>query len=97
MTDDEWTPLLVAGAAERPTPIGAETFLQWWPSSTNPVAVSCSDERVYVIKGKPGIERQLVAEHVVGRLAPLIGAPVPEISRPWTRRFAVACMVAICT
>lgn len=56
-------------------PVVAETFLQKWPSASRPVLCSCSDKSTRVIKGAHN-GRQLVPDHVVGRLGQLIEAPV---------------------
>lgn len=56
----------------------AETFLQKWGSASRPVLCSCSDNTKRVIKGVHN-GRQLVPDHVVGRLGQLLGAPVGDV------------------
>ncbi len=57
----------------------AQTFLQRWPSASQPVLVSGDDGRTYVVKGSQN-RKMIVAEHVVGRLGQLLGAPVGEVA-----------------
>ena len=58
--------------------VTAETFHQKWPSTSKPVLCSCSDGKKYVIKGSHN-GRQLVPDHIVGRIGQLLGAPVGEV------------------
>lgn len=46
--------------------------------ASRPVVVDCDDGRRYVVKGRQ-VNRALVADQVVGRLAAIIGAPVPLV------------------
>lgn len=66
-------------AAGQRTVIVAQTYLQRWPSASQPVLVSGDDGRTYVVKGSQN-KRMIVAEHVVGRLGQLLGAPVGEVA-----------------
>lgn len=43
------------------------------------VVIDCDDGRRYVVKGRQ-VMRPLIADHVVGRLATIIDAPVPEVA-----------------
>lgn len=66
-----------AARGERNT-ITAETFHLKLPSTSKPVLCSCSDGKKYVIKGSHN-SRQLVPDHIVGRIGQLLGAPVGEV------------------
>jgi hypothetical protein len=79
MTDAQWTALLDAATVTPPVTTRALTFLKAWPSYSRPAAISCDDGHVYIAKGRPGIERSIVAERIVGYLAVLLNAPVPAV------------------
>lgn len=79
MTDGEWTVLLAAASGAQPPVTRAQTFLKAWESFSRPAAVSCDDGHTYIVKGRPGIERAMTTEQVVGRLAMYVDAPVPAV------------------
>jgi hypothetical protein len=69
-------------ASTRPTivpVVNALTPLQSLKGSTQPVLVQCDDGHDYVIKGSQ-VGRSLIADHVVGALGVLVGAPVPPVA-----------------
>jgi hypothetical protein len=59
-------------------PVKAVTFRQKYGSASKPVLMRCDDNRDYVLKGSHN-GRRLVADHFVGRLGQLMGAPVGQI------------------
>jgi len=65
------------GAGNR-RPVTAVTFRQKFPSASRPILVRCDDDGDYVLKGSHN-GRSLVADHVVGRLGQLLGAPVGQV------------------
>jgi hypothetical protein len=72
----DWTALLAAGAANRPAPLRAETYLRSFGSGSRPVLLECSDGGSYVVKGKQA-GRQIVNDQVIAALGRSMGAPVP--------------------
>jgi len=58
--------------------VTAVTFRQKFPSGSRPVLMRCDDNCDYVLKGSHN-GRTLVADHVVGRLGQLLGAPVGQV------------------
>jgi hypothetical protein len=72
----DWTALLAAGAANRPAPLRAETYLRSFGTGSKPVLLECSDGESYVVKGKQA-GRQIVNDQVIAALGRSMGAPVP--------------------
>jgi hypothetical protein len=68
--------LAQAQLAERVT-VRAQTFLQEWNSFSHPVALSCDDGNVYVVKGRQ-IGHPVITEQVIALLGMALGAPVGE-------------------
>ncbi|WP_310569318.1 HipA family kinase [Gemmatimonas sp.] len=73
-----WESAIIAASATRPTPLLAETFQHRYDTASEPIRVTASDDRTWVVKGAAG-ERQIVNEQIVGRLGLALGAPVPQI------------------
>ena len=69
--------LLAAAAGPRASAATAQTFIREWNSFSHPVAVSCDDGLVYVVKGRQ-VGRGIVNEQVVARIGIALGAPVGE-------------------
>jgi hypothetical protein len=73
------------GAARRTSleVVTAHTFVKAWTSFSRPVALQCSDERTYVVKGnqptQPVMPHAMTSEQVVGRLGHRLKAPIPHI------------------
>jgi hypothetical protein len=85
-TDDaaHWRALIetqqVAGAlSPRSRVVQALTPLQRVRGVSRAVVIDCDDGRRYVVKGRQ-VMRPLIADHVVGRLAAIIEAPVPDVA-----------------
>lgn len=75
----EWTVLLASVQVEATT--SAVTFKRGpFESFSRPVVLVCSDGVSRMVKGKQAGGRALFNDQVVGRLASLIGAPVPPVS-----------------
>jgi hypothetical protein len=70
--------------AQQPAIISAHTFIHRWTTASDPAALKCDDGHTYVVKarhnGRPDISRMMIADHVVGRLGRLTGAPVPDVA-----------------
>lgn len=62
-------------------PLVAETYLQEWHTFSKPVNFICTNGVICVVKGirQNQPPRYLVNDHVVGRVAALLKAPVPEV------------------
>src|SRR5215203_1343660 len=73
----DWTELLKSGAAQRPQPVMAETYLRSWSTASQPVLLECNNGKTYVVKGKQA-GRMIVNDQVVAALGCLIDAPAPE-------------------
>lgn len=73
-----WRVHIEAQAEYRPEPIPARTFLRTYHTSSRPVQLLCSDGFEYVVKGRNS-GRAIVNEQIVGRLGPLIDAPVASV------------------
>lgn len=74
----DWKAALASGVSTAPV-LAAHTFVNDLGSRMGMVSVVASDERYYGCKN--GIAgRSVVAEHVVGRLGSLLGAPVPPVA-----------------
>jgi hypothetical protein len=73
----EWR-ALVTRARPSVRLVRALTPVQSFGTYSEPVAIRCDDGEIYVVKG-PQVRRALVADHVVGHLAPLVGAPIPPV------------------
>jgi hypothetical protein len=69
--------LLALNGATRKSAARALTFVREWNSFSHPVALSCDDGNIYVVKGKQ-VGRAIVNEQVVALLGVSIGAPVGE-------------------
>jgi hypothetical protein len=82
VTDDEWAQLLkqARGDVTEIQYPRAITFLKSWPTFSKPVCVRCDDGSEYVLKGTNVDGKAIVTEQVVGRLAQLLGAPVPRVT-----------------
>jgi hypothetical protein len=79
ITPDRWGELITAAMANRPVPITAKTYRnKKWSSRNNPVLLVCGDGGEYVVKGAH-YPRDVINDQIVGRLARVIGAPVPEM------------------
>jgi hypothetical protein len=74
---------IAAEFCNRPAPIKATTYLQKWPSHSQPVALMCEGGSKYVVKALQAnrvaeMGRVLVNDHVTARLGTLVRAPVPQ-------------------
>lgn len=81
-TDDQWAQWLSAAAvsskpktAEHPK---ATTFRESYGGASAARRVTCDDGADYVLKNRAADVHGAVADHIAGRLANLLGSPVPE-------------------
>jgi hypothetical protein len=74
---DEWRRELEASALNRPAALRAETFLLRWHSFSQPVAASCTDGEVYIVKGQQA-GRAIVNDQILARLGVALGAPIGQ-------------------
>lgn len=72
----DWTQL-VAQADRVTAAVVAHTYVQKWPSASQPVKVICDDGREHIVKGAQ-TGRMAVNDQVVARFGRLAGAPVGE-------------------
>lgn len=80
----DWNGAIAEASLRRPEPILARAFLRRRATGSQPVDLRCADGGVYVVKGPrrddPDQNCRIFAEYVVGRLARLIEAPVPDVA-----------------
>jgi hypothetical protein len=69
-----WSTRIVASFTRRPAPLNGKTYIRKWPTASRPVALSCDDGQVYVVKGRQA-GRQAINDHIVSALGALLGAP----------------------
>ena len=72
--EEKWAVLIAQALALRGPPVRAMTYIETRSSASKPVKVSGSDGRLYFVKGGHA-RRQLVNDHIVGRLGKALGAP----------------------
>lgn len=66
---------LIKAAKDRPSPIGAHTFLKRGESFSRPLWLECEDGQIYVVKGQHA-GRSIFNDQVIARLGTQISAPV---------------------
>jgi hypothetical protein len=71
----DWARLLRAAKGHRPTTVTAETFIERFSTSCQPVRLACDDGNEYVVKSRHA-GRVIVTEQIVGRIGITAGAPV---------------------
>lgn len=77
---EQWRERLALAAARGPMPkVVAQTPIARRSGYSKAAVARCSDGELYVVKGTQ-VGRALVADQVVGRLAAVMGAPVPEVA-----------------
>lgn len=63
--------------------VRAHTYIGQFGTFSKPVVLKCDDGHIYVVKGRqdgrPQVSRVMITDHIVGRLAKALGAPVPEV------------------
>jgi hypothetical protein len=70
--------MITDGMARRPPAVQAQTYRNMkWGSRNSPVLLACSDGLEYVVKGRQN-GRDVVNDQIVGWIARVIGAPVPN-------------------
>lgn len=74
-----WIEEIRAAQSTPPRVLAAELYLGQWDTSARPVLLTCADGRDYVVKGS-NAGRKTVNDHVVGRLARGMGAPVARVT-----------------
>src|SRR5262245_59598165 len=70
----DWPTRLHAAAANRTPAVKAKTYIRKWASASRPVALSCEDGQVYVVKGRHA-GRQAINDHIVSQLGAMLGSP----------------------
>ncbi|HEX8454672.1 MAG TPA: HipA family kinase [Longimicrobium sp.] len=70
--------MIETAVKRRPAAVNALDFHRVLPGTTDPVALGCSDDRIYAVKGIHR-GRELCAEQVVAHLGQAMGAPVAEV------------------
>jgi hypothetical protein len=75
---DAWRDLILRELGNRPPVVRVLTPVRPLRGVSHAVVADCSDGQRYVVKGRQ-VMRPLIADHIVGRLAGIIGAPVPEV------------------
>jgi hypothetical protein len=70
----DWPTVIAAAMAGGAAPVSAKTYIRKWGSASRPIALSCDDGLVYVVKGSQA-GRQAVNDHIVGHLGLALGAP----------------------
>ena len=75
----DWKSLIQAAVGTRLEHVLAETYLKKWGSASKPVALSCADGNIYVVKGQQA-GRMVFNDQVAARFGSLIGAPVPPVA-----------------
>jgi hypothetical protein len=73
-----WRDMILREAANRAPVVRVVTPVRPLRGASLAVVADCDDGRRYVVKGRQ-VMRPLIADHIVGRLAGVIGAPVPEV------------------
>jgi hypothetical protein len=74
----DWELLISEQITVRGMPLlQADTYVHRWGSNAKPVQLICDDGLSYIVKGGHA-GRVLVNDHVVGHLAPAVGAPCGE-------------------
>lgn len=71
----DWIQLVSEGRQTRPASVAAHTYVQKWPSASQPVLVICDDGNQYVVKGAQ-TGRMAVNDRIVACLGRDAGAPV---------------------
>src|SRR6266498_102636 len=77
-----WAELIRSAAGRVAPPVVAEEFVGGLDTASKPQTFRCDDGRLYAVKFRnnpQGDGRAIVAEHVVGLLGSLVGAPVAEV------------------
>jgi hypothetical protein len=78
VSSEQWGELITDAMKRRPASIQAQTYRKKkWGSRNSPVLLACSDGNEYVVKGRQN-HRDVANDQIVGWLARVIGAPVPE-------------------
>ena len=77
--EEKWAVLIAQALALRGPPVRAMTYIETRSSASTPVKVSGSDGRLYFVKGGHS-RRQLVNDHIVGRLGKALGAPTAPVA-----------------
>src|SRR5688500_14235769 len=78
-----WREAIVAAATSTQPVIEVRTPLKHTGGNSRPALVIGSDGRKYIIKGLQAgrsMGRRLFADHLVGRLGAIVGAPVAEVA-----------------
>lgn len=80
MQANQWEDLITRAAANRVSPIKAQTYRnKKWGSASAPVVLGCDDGNDYVVKGQQA-GRAIVNEQIVGKLGVALKAPVGQVN-----------------
>lgn len=76
--EERWRGMILGATTAPPRVVQVLTPVLRLRGTTRAVLADCEDGNRYVIKGRQ-VMRQLIADHIVGRLSALVGGPIPAV------------------